>query len=53
LLSLVLLAPLFALLALLVRLDSEGEVMFRQTRVGVDGPDFTIFKVLSMYRGAE
>ena len=36
LVSLVLLAPLFALLALLVRLDSEGEVMFRQTRVGVD-----------------
>jgi len=51
--SLVLLAPLFALLALLVRLDSEGDVMFRQTRVGVDGRDFTIFKFRSMYRDAE
>ena len=53
LVSLVLLAPLFALLALLVRLDSEGDVMFRQTRVGVDGRDFTIFKFRSMYRDAE
>jgi len=51
--SLVLLALLFALLALLVRLDSEGDVMFRQTRVGVDGRDFTIFKFRSMYRDAE
>ena len=51
--SLVLLDPLFALLALLVRLDSEGDVMFRQTRVGVDGQDFTIFKFRSMYRGAD
>ncbi len=53
LVSLVLLAPLFALLALRVRLDSEGDVMFRQTRVGVDGRDFTIFKFRSMYRDAE
>jgi exopolysaccharide biosynthesis polyprenyl glycosylphosphotransferase len=50
---LVLLAPLFALTALLIRLDSRGPVFFRQTRVGLDGRFFGMVKFRSMIDGAE
>lgn len=50
--GLLLLSPLFALLALVVRLDSEGPVLYRQTRVGRDGRPFTMYKFRSMVVGA-
>jgi lipopolysaccharide/colanic/teichoic acid biosynthesis glycosyltransferase len=50
--SLVLL-PLFALLALAVRLDSAGPVLFAQNRVGRDGREFRFFKFRSMQADAE
>lgn len=40
--------PLLALLALLVRLESPGSPLFRQTRVGRDGKPFTILKLRTM-----
>ncbi|WJW67309.1 sugar transferase [Candidatus Chlorohelix allophototropha] len=41
------------LVALAVRLDSPGSVLFRQTRVGKDGKLFTCFKFRSMYVNAD
>jgi exopolysaccharide biosynthesis polyprenyl glycosylphosphotransferase len=45
---LVLLAPLLAVIALLVRLDSRGPVFFRQNRTGLRGRPFAIVKFRSM-----
>ena len=45
---LVLLAPLMAVIALLIRLDSRGPVFFRQNRTGLRGRPFAIIKFRSM-----
>jgi exopolysaccharide biosynthesis polyprenyl glycosylphosphotransferase len=50
---LVLACPILALLALAVRVDSTGPVLFRQTRVGKDGHEFVIFKFRTMHIDAE
>ncbi len=47
-LGLVVLAPLFGILALLIKQSSPGPVMFRQTRVGRDGKVFDLLKFRSM-----
>jgi exopolysaccharide biosynthesis polyprenyl glycosylphosphotransferase len=46
-------APLLALLALLIKLDSPGPVLFRQTRVGRDGHHFRMLKLRTMVDGAD
>lgn len=51
--ALLLLAPLFALLALWIKLDSRGPVFFRQERVGAGGRAFRIFKFRTMVVDAE
>ncbi len=48
-----LLAPLFAAVALAVRLDSPGPVVHRQTRIGRDGKPFTMAKFRTMVADAE
>jgi lipopolysaccharide/colanic/teichoic acid biosynthesis glycosyltransferase len=53
LLGLVLLAPLFAAVAVWIRLDSPGPVFFRQERVGRDGVPFRIHKFRTMRLAAE
>jgi lipopolysaccharide/colanic/teichoic acid biosynthesis glycosyltransferase len=46
-------APLVAVLATAIRLESPGDPIYRQTRVGKDGALFEIFKLRTMVRGAE
>ncbi|MDE5881784.1 MAG: sugar transferase [Muribaculaceae bacterium] len=47
-LGLVVLSPLFAILAVWIKSDSKGPVFYRQTRVGKDNKDFRLFKFRSM-----
>ena len=49
----VLSAPLLAVLALVVRIESPGHPIYRQTRVGKDGELFSIYKLRTMVSGAE
>ena len=46
-------APIVALMALLIRLESPGHPIYTQTRVGRDGRQFQIYKLRTMVRGAE
>lgn len=50
-LALVLLAPAMALVAVLVKLDSPGPVLFRQHRLGFNNNVITVFKFRSMTHG--
>lgn len=52
-LALLLLLPFLVLLALIIRIDSPGPVLFTQRRVGKDGQEFAFFKFRSMYADAE
>jgi lipopolysaccharide/colanic/teichoic acid biosynthesis glycosyltransferase len=52
-LGLVLLAPLLLVLAVWIKLDSQGPVFFRQERVGRDGKLFRIHKFRTMVTDAE
>jgi exopolysaccharide biosynthesis polyprenyl glycosylphosphotransferase len=51
--ALVLLAPVLLGIALAVRLDSPGPVLYRQERVGLNGQPFTMLKFRSMVVDAE
>jgi exopolysaccharide biosynthesis polyprenyl glycosylphosphotransferase len=53
LLLLVILSPVFALVALFVKLTSQGPVLFRQPRCGLHGRPFTFLKFRSMQLDAE
>jgi len=49
----VLLAPLWLLLALLIKLDSRGPVLYTQERVGMDGRLFLLYKFRTMIADAD
>ena len=51
--GLLLLSPLFLLVAIWIKLDSPGPVFYRQVRVGQYNQDFRIFKFRSMRVGAD
>lgn len=46
-------APVLPLIALAIRLDSNGDVFFTQTRVGENGKPFKLYKFRSMRQDAE
>ncbi|MBZ0271972.1 undecaprenyl-phosphate glucose phosphotransferase [bacterium] len=52
-LGLIVLSPLFALVAILVKLTSPGPIFYRQERMGLDGRVFDILKFRSMRQDAE
>lgn len=52
-LALTLLAPLYALIAIAVKLDSPGPVFFKQERIGLRGQPFDIYKFRTMRVDAE
>lgn len=51
--GLLVLSPLFIILAIWVKLDSEGPVFYRQVRVGYKNKDFRIYKFRSMRIGSD
>ncbi len=52
-LGLVVLCPLFLIMAFWIKIDSKGPVFYRQVRVGRYNKDFRIFKFRSMRMGAD
>src|SRR5438552_2122313 len=53
LIALVLLAPVFMLLGLLVKLGSQGPILYRATRVGWHARPFVLYKFRTMVDGAD
>jgi lipopolysaccharide/colanic/teichoic acid biosynthesis glycosyltransferase len=51
--ALLLSAPLLALAALAIRIESAGPVIYRQRRVGLHGHEFDAMKLRTMVQGAE
>jgi len=49
--GLIFLSPLFILIPLWIKIDSQGPVFFKQTRVGKNNTDFKLYKFRSMRKG--
>lgn len=47
------LSPLFALIALLIRLDSKGPVFYKAKRIGKNGEPFLMWKFRTMHQDAD
>lgn len=50
---LVFLLPLFALIAVLIKVTSKGPVFYKQERIGKDGKKFKMYKFRTMYVGSD
>src|SRR5205809_5713755 len=46
-------SPLWMCIALAIRLNSEGEIIYKQTRIGWEGRSFKMYKFRSMYKDAD
>lgn len=53
LVGLVVTSPVLLITAVAIKLDSDGDILFRQKRLGKNGKEFTIYKFRSMYMNAE
>ncbi len=51
-LGIIILSPIFLLVAILIKLTSLGPVFFKQKRVGLNGRKFVLYKFRTMYKGA-
>lgn len=51
--SLIILSPILAVIAILIKLNSKGPVIFAQERVGINGRTFKMYKFRSMVVNAE
>ncbi len=51
--AVVLLAPVFLIISLLIKLTSPGPVLYRQVRLGMDGREFSLVKFRTMRNDAE
>ena len=51
--ALILLAPLWIFISILIKLDSKGAILFRQERVGMDGRIFLCYKFRTMFADAD
>ncbi|HQG45873.1 MAG TPA: sugar transferase, partial [bacterium] len=51
--SLAIFSPVLLLVAVLIKLTSKGPVLFKQTRIGLNGRKFTLYKFRSMVEDAE
>lgn len=52
-LGLVILSPVFIILAIIIKLTSKGPVIFKQERLGINGTVFKMYKFRSMVMNAE
>ncbi|MBK0381823.1 sugar transferase [Pedobacter sp. SD-b] len=53
LLTLIILSPIFAIIAVLIKLTSEGDILYSQERIGKKGIPFSIYKFRTMFIDAE
>ena len=52
-LALILLFPFFFVIAILIKLDNKGTILYRHKRIGLQGKEFEFYKFRSMIHGAE
>ena len=50
---LIILSPLFLILAIMIKIDSKGPVFYRAKRLGQNGKTFEVLKFRTMYLGAD
>lgn len=53
LLAIIMLMPVFLVIAVMIKYSSPGPVIFKQKRLGLDGTTFSIYKFRTMHAGAD